>query len=146
MKARVCVALGFLLAILAVPAMAQDAGQMQPPTPPPGSGFLGGKFAPINDDVADELGIEVQDGMVAIEIIEDSPADKAGLKEKDILKKIDGQAIDGPKTFQSILFQTKPGQTIKLGIVRDKQEQELSVTLGERPKNTRPSPPTTRPG
>ncbi len=131
--------------VLATQGLAQDAGHTQPTPQPGGQGFLGGKFAPIDDQVAADLGIDVQDGVVVIEVVEDSPAQKAGLQEKDILKKIDGKEIDGVDTFRKVMGATKPGQTLKLGIVRDKQEQELSVTLGERPAGMQPQP-STKPG
>jgi serine protease Do len=138
---KMSIRIAVMIAAVALLTGAVSAHQGQPPA---GSGFLGGKFAPINDDVATELGIDVQDGVVMVEVIDGSPAEKAGLKEKDILKKIDGKAIDGVDTFRAIMGATKPGQPLKLSIVRDKQEQEIEVTLGERPKNMQP--PATRPG
>ena len=108
-------------------------------------GFLGGKFAPINDEVAEQLGVEVQDGVAALEIVPDSPAEKAGLMEKDIIKKIDDTPITDVDSFRKIMRQTKPGQTLKLSIVRDKEEKEISVTLGEPPAPPPTTEPTTKP-
>src|SRR5262245_14483820 len=106
---KVCARLMIVIVVgllLAPRGLAQDAGHAQPPGPAKGQGFLGGKFAPIDDQVAADLGIDVQDGVVVLEVVEDSPAQKAGLKEKDILKKIDGKDVDGVDTFRSIMGAT----------------------------------------
>jgi serine protease Do len=133
--------------VLAASLAAQARSQEPAPQPPAaGSGFLGGKFAPINDDVAEELGIEAQDGVVAIEVIADSPAEKAGIKEKDILKKIDENVIDTVDKFRSVMAATKPGQLLRITILRDKQEEIIAVTLGTRPPGFGTTQPATKPG
>lgn len=144
MKTVACTLATVLALTLCVRSFAHQQSEVKPPAA--GAGFLGGKFAPINEEVAEELGIEAQPGVVAIEVIADSPAQKAGIKERDIVKKIDETVIDDVDTFRSTMAATKPGQLLRITILRDKQEEIIAVTLGTRPPNFGTTQPATKPG
>jgi S1-C subfamily serine protease len=66
-------------------------------------------------------------------VVAGSPADKAGVKEGDIVTTIEGQAIDGDHPLDAVLTQFAPGRTVTLGINRDGKTIELQLTLGTRP-------------
>jgi S1-C subfamily serine protease len=68
-------------------------------------------------------------------IVPGSPADKAGLKEGDIIVSVEGIAIDGTHPLDAVLTQFAPGKTVTLEILRDGQKQTLQLTLGTRPAN-----------
>lgn len=68
-------------------------------------------------------------------IIKDSPADKAGLKEKDIITKVDDQAIDENNSLISVLGRHAVGDKVTLTVVRDGQEQKIEVTLEAAPES-----------
>ena len=68
-------------------------------------------------------------------VVPDSPADKAGLREGDIITGVEGQTIDTEHPLDAVLTQFAPGQTISVTILRDSKEQKVSVTLGTRPSN-----------
>jgi S1-C subfamily serine protease len=124
-------------------------GRLQPPQMPagnPNQGFLGGRFAPVEAEIAEQFGVDEQDGVITIEVIPDSPAQHAGLAVGDILKKIDDTNIPDVQTFRQTMSATKPGQTINLTVLREKQEKELPVTLGTRPPGFGTTRPATRPG
>ena len=69
------------------------------------------------------------------------PAEKAGLKEKDIIRKLDKKTVKGPAHFRTLMAKLKAGQTITLGILRKGKELKIKVTLGERPPTFRPFRP-----
>jgi S1-C subfamily serine protease len=66
-------------------------------------------------------------------ITPDSPADKAGLKDGDVILSIEGQAIDAEHPLDAVLTSFAPGQTIEVTILRGSDEMEVSITLGTRP-------------
>jgi S1-C subfamily serine protease len=65
----------------------------------------------------------------------DSPAAKAGVKDGDIITKIDDQTIDSDHPLDAVLSQFSPGQTVTLSITRGSEQLSVKVTLGTRPKD-----------
>jgi S1-C subfamily serine protease len=63
----------------------------------------------------------------------DSPAAKAGLKAGDIVLEIEGQTVDSEHPLDALLTSYAPGQAVKLTILRDGSQVQVSVTLGTRP-------------
>jgi serine protease Do len=65
---------------------------------------------------------------------EDSPAAKAGIKDGDVITKIDDQVIDSDHPLDAVLSQFSPDQTVKVTIIRGGKQLVLDVTLGTRPQ------------
>jgi len=63
----------------------------------------------------------------------DSPAAQAGLKAGDIVLEIEGQTVDSEHPLDALLTSYAPGQAVKLTILRDGLQVQVSVTLGTRP-------------
>jgi serine protease Do len=61
-----------------------------------------------------------------------SPAEKAGVKEGDVLLKVDGTDVTNLQGFSGLLRGLTPGQTVKVVLSRGGQEQTLDVTVAER--------------
>ncbi|MBI5169121.1 MAG: M20/M25/M40 family metallo-hydrolase [Candidatus Eisenbacteria bacterium] len=61
-----------------------------------------------------------------------SPADKAGLKEGDVLMKLNGEAIPDLKSYSAMLRALQPGQSVRIGYRRGDTEQEVTLTVVER--------------
>jgi S1-C subfamily serine protease len=68
-------------------------------------------------------------------VIPGGPAAAAGIKEGDIIVKVNTQAIDGDHPLDATLSEFAPGDTISVEVLRGGQTQTLSVTLGTRPAN-----------
>jgi serine protease Do len=66
-------------------------------------------------------------------VVAGSPADKAGIREGDIIVTVEGHKIDGEHPLDAVLSQFAPGQTVTVTILRDGHQQDLTVTLGTRP-------------
>ena len=64
-----------------------------------------------------------------------SPADKAGLKDGDVIVAIEDQTIDQEHPLDATLAGYAPGQTIHLHVLRDGKDLTIAVTLGTRPSN-----------
>lgn len=65
-------------------------------------------------------------------VVDDSPAQKAGLLKGDIITKIDGNAITDPSSLSSIINEKKPDDEIQVTYLRDNKEKKLKLKLGER--------------
>jgi serine protease Do len=99
---------------------------------------------PVDPEVAKLLKLEGQPGVVLSDLMEGSPAVKAGVKERDIVLAIDGQPFPRlkpdrvvPGYFGQELLRHRPGDNVTLTILRDGARQDIKVTLGDEPKLVR---------
>jgi S1-C subfamily serine protease len=72
------------------------------------------------------------EGLQVTEVKPEGPAAKAGVKEGDVIVKIDGTDINTFADLAQTIAQKKPGETIPIEILRNGQTQTVNVTLGER--------------
>lgn len=104
--------------------------------------YLGVRYIPITSDLAqqDHLGSDQGDlvthGQTADEtaVISGSPADKAGIKDGDILLKVDGQTISDSFSLSQYIQSKKVGDTVALTILRGGKQMTINVTLAEMPQ------------
>lgn len=93
--------------------------------------FLGIKYRFISKDVA--ILNEVPQGAYIQEIIESSPADKAGIEAGDIITKIDGQSVSEEKKISAVIQSKKAGDKITLEVWADGKTRTTTATLEESP-------------
>jgi S1-C subfamily serine protease len=76
-------------------------------------------------------------GIIIVEVIENSPASKAGLEEGDVITALDGEDIEGLKSFADNISAMQPGKKVALTIYRASSDEtlELQVPLGEHPED-----------
>ncbi len=74
-------------------------------------------------------------GLVVLRVVEDSPAEAAGLQRGDIITAVDSEPIEPPRTLSDIVAEREPGDHIVLTVHRPNEAEELEVdaTLGEHP-------------
>lgn len=99
-------------------------------------GYLGMYSAgEVDQTMAAALGLDNAGGIIVGQVEEDGPADKAGLKEDDIIISVNGEKIKDWDAFRLQIANLKPGKKVDLEVIRDGEEREISVTLGSRPGN-----------
>ncbi len=103
-------------------------------------GWLGITVQDLNDDLARYFGLTDKAGVLVAKVLEDSPAQKAGVKDSDVIKQIDNQAINNVKELLNIVGKSEAGRKIKLKVIRDKKEMLLDVQIGERPEKLEEEP------
>lgn len=96
---------------------------------------------PMDPEVAAFLKLGDQSGCVVSEVLEGSPAESAGLKNRDIILAVNGQPLPRFKPdrivvtyFERELGMRKPGDALSLTVLRGTERVEIKVTLAEQPK------------
>ena len=94
-------------------------------------GFFGIGYALLAPRGAIALGLPAQtQGVIITQILAGAAAAQAGLRVNDVATKINDQQIDGTHPISSILLHTRPGDKVKLTIIRDGKQQTVDVILG----------------
>lgn len=100
--------------------------------------FIGVRFVTVTKDVAEkeklgrDFGAYVIKGGGESAVVPGGPADKAGIKERDIILEINGEKIDQDHTLTSYMQKYKVGDEVRLKIFRGGNESEVKVVLEER--------------
>jgi len=137
------IGIGFAIPINTAREVAQDLiedGEVQ-------HAYLGITGAELTEEVADALNLEVDSGGLIQHVEEGSPADRAGLRAGegvfeiggqriivggDVITAIDGEAVESMDDVIAAVDSHDPGDQITLTVVRDGEEREVSVRLGDR--------------
>lgn len=114
----------------------EDNGKLSQP-------YIGVHYIPLTKDYAYIYNLPVSSGVYIApasqtgepSIMPDSPADKAGLKEKDIITEVDGTKIDKDHSLISLIDSHQPGDKIELTVLRDGKVKHISLKLGAMPSN-----------
>jgi serine protease Do len=96
-------------------------------------GYLGVAFQNIDKNLAQSFNLAHAKGALVAQVLPDSPADKAGLKDGDIIVSFEGQPIESASDLPHLVGFTAPGTSVKLGILRKGQPLTLSAEVGELP-------------
>lgn len=103
--------------------------------------MLGVRYLLIDEDIAKQKSLSVISGALIMRgedvrelaVIPGSPADKAGLKENDIILEVDGVPVDRDHSLASLLRSKKVGDVTRLKVLREKEELLFEVLLEEMP-------------
>ncbi len=102
--------------------------------------YLGVYSVEITPEVAKSYNLPVESGAYIYSqssysaIAKDSPAAKAGLKDKDIVTKINGVEVGAAGSLASLIGEYKPGDTVQLTVIREGKETAINVTLAGYPE------------
>ncbi len=102
--------------------------------------YLGLMYVMLTPELAKQYALPVDHGAMvirdhrpdAVAVLADSPADKGGVKEHDIVVALNGKKIQAGKDLTDLLQAHRVGDTIRLTVLRDKKEHVCEVTLQER--------------
>jgi S1-C subfamily serine protease len=101
--------------------------------------YIGIRYVSLTPDIVKERQLKVSAGALILPsengepgIVADSPAAKAGLKEGDIITKVNEVAIDSTHPFASVIAQHSPGDKVTITILRDNKEQRIDLAVGSR--------------
>jgi serine protease Do len=98
---------------------------------------LGVQLQDLDESLLLALDLEgVEDGVLVTEVIEDSPAERAGIERGDVLLRFDGGAVRSSRGLTRKVSRTDPETTVKIELVRKGERRTVDVVLGERDENT----------
>ena len=90
---------------------------------------LGVTMSPVTQEMADELKLSSLNGVYIVEVLPGSAAEKAGVKEKDVLIRIDSVLVRNASSVQEMVNGFYPGDKAVLTVIRGGKEKELEVTF-----------------
>jgi S1-C subfamily serine protease len=107
---------------------------------------LGVRTIPIDSEIAEELGLAADYGLLIVQAVPGGSADRAGLRggtERaylgnfpimvggDLIVAIDGEKVDGQQVIDHVMNRHRSGDTVKVTIFRGKRQMDVNVVLGE---------------
>jgi S1-C subfamily serine protease len=94
-------------------------------------GFLGVVIQQITPDLAESFAIDAGKGILVAQVSENSPAEKAGLRQGDVILIFRGKPVTNIGSFRNQVSLTAPGTTAQLTVLRDGKRKNLKVTIGK---------------
>ncbi|MEM7766427.1 MAG: Do family serine endopeptidase [Pseudomonadota bacterium] len=98
-------------------------------------GWLGVTISDVRDDIAESLELASDEGAIINDVTEGSPADKAGLQRGDIVLSVNGRTVRDSTRLTRAVGSLIAGSTNDFGVLRDGEQIEVAVTVGERPSD-----------
>ena len=105
-------------------------------------GYIGVTIQPLTEELAKSFGMKDAKGALVNEVIKGGPADKAGVRQGDIITGLNGSEIRDPSHLQRLVAESGIGKTSKISLFREGKTLELSITLANAdsaPKQRKPA-------
>ena len=108
--------------------------------------YIGVRMAAISPEFHEELKargeksrITEKEGIVVVEVVEDSPAEKAGLKIGDVIKQVNGEKVTEASQLQQLVQDTPVGEELPVTVVRDGKKLDIALEVGALPQGNKPA-------
>src|SRR5205085_605326 len=96
---------------------------------------LGVKIGPVDAAMAKSFGLPRPEGALVGDVVDGSPAEKAGVRAEDVILQIDGKPVESDSQLRLEISSRKPGSKVELGLLRDEDGKlvhpTVTATLGE---------------
>ncbi|THB74252.1 MAG: DegQ family serine endoprotease [Desulfobulbaceae bacterium] len=96
-------------------------------------GWLGVAIQDVDENLAESFGLKTPEGILVSEVTPDSPAQKAGLKQGDVLIELNGVKLKDVADLRNRIALTMPNSKVDLIVIRDGKSMDIEVTIGEQP-------------
>ena len=103
-------------------------------------GWLGVSIQDVTSDLAEEFNVRDLKGALVSGVMKGSPAEKAGIKQGDVILQFNGKTVEDTGHLRNMVSQTPVGSRVKVTVLRQKKELELEVAIAELPKKIAESP------
>jgi serine protease Do len=102
-------------------------------------GWLGVAIQDLTPELASQFGITETKGVLVSDVMDESPAKKAGVERADVIVDYDGKPMDSPTHLRNAVAQTPIGKKVSVKVIREKKPKTIEVTIVEQPKSVGPA-------
>ncbi len=95
-------------------------------------GYIGIDMTPLTPEIASAAGIRPADGIAIKSVVPDSPAEKAGLRNGDVVVKYQGRPVDQVYRMRTAIALTPPNSDVSIEVIRDGKPEKLQIRVGDR--------------
>jgi serine protease Do len=96
-------------------------------------GWLGVNIQDLKGELAEYYGVKNSEGVLVTDVVPGNPAEKAGIKAKDIITAVDGDKVKNSRELTAKAATLPVGETTKITVVRDGKEKTFDVKVAKRP-------------
>lgn len=97
-------------------------------------GWLGVSIQSVDSHLKKSKGLKSEEGAYVADVVRDSPAYSAGIKDEDVIIEVGGKEIEDAEDLQRAISQTKPGTKVSIAVMRDGDKKSFEVTIGKAPR------------
>ncbi len=100
-------------------------------------GYLGVVIQDLDWQLAQQLDLDVSRGVVVANLVRNGPADRAGIRIKDVILEIDGRTVNNTSQLLEVVASHKPGDELEVTVHRNGKQEKLTIRLQEARKMER---------
>jgi serine protease Do len=98
-------------------------------------GWFGVSIQDLSPELATQFGLGEPKGVLVSDVLDESPAKRAGVERGDVIVEFFGHRVDNPTQLRNVVAQTEVGKKVSVKLIREKREKILEVTIVEQPKS-----------
>lgn len=98
-----------------------------------GGSYLGVQTQEVNKENFSKFGLKDVRGVAIEKVVADSPAQKAGLQDNDVIVRFNGEEVTSYRKLTRLISETAPDHQAKITVLRDGKERDVTVTVGKQP-------------
>jgi len=108
-------------------------------------GWLGVAIQNVSAELAEKFQLEKPQGAMVTEVMDDSPASRAGIEKGDVIVAFDGKSVKDVKHLRNLVAEVEPGKAVVVAVIRDGEKRDIKVTIGEMPTDVTRSVRSSKP-
>lgn len=98
-------------------------------------GYLGIQMQEVDERLAKSFKLQDRNGILVSEVMPNGGAEKAGIKNGDVIVELEGKPIESMDAFRTAIANMMPGTQVKVRLLRSGESKDITITLAERPSN-----------
>lgn len=103
-------------------------------------GWLGVSVQPVTPELAKQFNLKEEKGALVGDVVEDSPAEKAGIQRGDVIVEYDGKEFDEPSNLRNMVANTPPNKEVTIKLMHDGKPETVKVAIAELPAEVQKLP------